>query len=169
MIKISRRFFSKLVAFTGLSTIFGSLLAWAQIQPIKDSIDITALEAYVDTLIPPDETPGAVALGVVDRILKKSETEAAYQAMIVSGCQWLNRQARKEGFEGFSKLSEENKEKIVRIAEMSLPGSPENSFFLKTRSDSFVYYYSNPKALALLSYSGPPQPLGFLDHGLPPK
>lgn len=168
MIKISRRLFSKLVVLTGLTVILGSLRNWFQIEPSQLPSTQSTLEAYLDILIPPDQTPGAVALGVADKLLKKAGTEAPYQVLITSGCQWLNRQANQEGAENFSVLSEESKEKIVRIAETSPSGTVENSFFTTTRNDAFVYYYAHPEALEFLSYSGPPQPMGFPDHTLPP-
>lgn len=169
MIKLSRRLFSKLIVLSTSTAILGPLRTWAKGHLIKETIDKAALEAYVDTLIPPDETPGAAALGVADKILMKAESESGYRAIIISGCQWLNQKARQEGSDSFSHLAVESKQKVVQIAESSLPGSPENSFFSKTLNDSFVFYYSHPKALEQFSYAGPPQPMGFPDHALPPK
>ena len=105
--------------FLGISVLAG---LWASAcgrtlrPPPAGSERLGTLEAYLDTLIPADATPGAVELGVPEKILARAARNTRYRELIERGCAWLDRQARKHGAAHFGALNESQRALIVRLA-----------------------------------------------------
>lgn len=125
------------------------------------------IEALLGTLIPDDETPGALKLGVSEMILSKAATQNKYRHIIKKGSEWLDREAGKLSSTDFTALREEDRDSIVARAIESPTDSLPRNFLELMRADAFEFYYSNPRSWAQLGYNGPPQPNGFMDYYKP--
>lgn len=136
-------------------------------RPLTDNEQET-FAAYLDTLLPADETPGALDLGIQTTLFDKAAADEKYRRTIKAGCAWLDRQTRKIGSEGFAALAEEEKRLLVSRSASGEWGSVERRLYDNARNDAFHAYYAHPGSWAGLAYRGPPQPLGYLDYSEPP-
>ena len=128
------------------------------------------LKAYLDTLIPADETPSASQLGVDQWMLAKGRKDEGYQLALVVGTTWLDEQARERGARDFASLDLSARETVVARAAEADSESVENLFFEITRTDAFLHYYAQPESWrGITGYQGPPQPQGYTDYYLPPQ
>jgi len=149
--------------------------AWALPLPGRPASSATvtlrlaALPAWLDTLIPPDETPGAGALGIADRIHGKALDVPAYQRLLTLGCAWLDQEARQRRAADFASLQPEERAAVASLAERSPAGSLPRVFFARTWDDARDFYYADPIVWPSLGYAGPPQPAGFPGHDRPPR
>ena len=125
--------------------------------------------AYLDTLIPEDETPSATQVGVAEKIMAKSKADPRYTQLIQEGCKWLDKQAGQYNAANFSTLSEAQRDTIVRLASEGHAGSLPLGFFGQTRQDAFFYYYAQSRSWPGLGYPGSPQPQGFPDYTSAPR
>ena len=133
----------------------------------KDSL--RALGPYLDTLLPADLTPSATGLGVDAAAVALAQANRSFERLLTLGCAWLDQQANELGVAEFSLLSEQPRVAIITIAEQSPAGSLPREFFTQTLGFAFHHYYAQPQSWRGLGYAGPPQPVGFPDHALPPK
>lgn len=128
------------------------------------------LRAYVDVLLPADETPSGTALGVDVRLLAVAKQREDYRRLLDWGLDWLNGQARAHYRRDFPELGEAEREAVVRRAAAGGYGTPARVFFERTRADAFTHYYARPESWrGIVQYRGPPQPLGFADYAEPPR
>ena len=125
------------------------------------------IEALLATLIPDDETPGALKLGVLEMILSKAATQYKYRHIIKKGSEWLDHAAGRLSSAGFMDLRAGERDSIIARAMESQTGSLSRKFLELMRADAFESYYSNPRSWAQLGYNGPPQPNGFTDYYKP--
>ena len=130
--------------------------------------EFDTLAAFLDTLIPADETPSASQLGVTDKIIATGKKSRRYRKLIEKGCAWLDRQARQLGAAHFSALTETQRERIAQQAENGEGGLVPAFFFEHIKVEAFSHYYADPRIWANLGYAGPPQPLGFMNYTQPP-
>ena len=146
-------------------------LFWpARARLLERSPEYQTFAAYLDTLIPEDETPSARQVGVVEKILAKSAAQRPYKQLIQKGCTWLDEQAgRQYDAASFAALSEAQRDAIVRLAADGQADILPLRFFRQTQQDVFFYYYAHPQSWPGLGYTGPPQPQGFLDYTHPPR
>ncbi len=132
--------------------------------------DQRTLDAYLDTLIPADaEGPGALQLGVPERLSAIAAADGDYSGLIEQLVRWLDERAQALGEVGFADLDGEARETIVRAAESAAAGSPARRAFARTRQDAFAAFYGDPRAWPGIGYRGPPQPEGFPDYDRPPQ
>lgn len=158
---ISRRSFLRLTVGAGLLASSGFILKGVFLPAELDAGERQTLEAFLDTLIPSDETPGALQLGVAEKILAKASGDSQYRRLIRKGCAWLDRRAGSKPGAGYSSLNEKRQEEIVGESAGSPAGSVPRIFFDIVRSDAFYYYYAHPASWTGLGYQGPPQPYGY--------
>lgn len=130
---------------------------------------LSSLPAFLDTLIPADETPSASALALDDKLYRHAMTIRNYVALLELGCQWLDAQAGALGKNRFHMLDERGRERIVALAESSPVGSIPRQLFDHVRSDLFGFYYAHPASWIGLGLDAPPQPRGYPDYVQPPK
>jgi len=163
-VPFSRRHFLSLSLGTGLL----ASLSLACQKPARDVLgkpgQQQTLAAYLDTLIPADETPSATQLGVDEKLLAEAETDSAYLRLIRTGCEWLEEQAKQAGAAHFAALNEEQRERVVNLAAAGEGGPWVEMFFDRTLADAFSHYYADPRSWRALDYAGPPQPRGFADY-----
>jgi len=131
--------------------------------------DEATLRAWLATLIPDDETPGALALGVDEQLLRLAAGRPALQALLHEGCRWLDRQARARSGGVFAAADERHREAIAGTAADSEAGSLPQLFFRATRTEAMRIYYAHPDSWAALHYHGPPQPNGFPRYASAPE
>ena len=149
-----------------LSRVVPSRAASLQSPRLADS----TLRAYVDVLIPADETPSATALDVDKQILVVARGHRNYQRLLDLGLDWLNMQARAKHGRNFPELAEGDREAVVRQAADAPNKTLPRIFFERTRADAFHFYYGRPESWrGIAHYRGPPQPLGFMDYAEPPR
>jgi len=125
--------------------------------------------AFVDTLIPEDQTPSASGLGLDKKLIVHAQTVHNYLSLITLGCQWLDQQAQAKARVTFSRLTDEHRQHVVSLAEMSASGSIAKQLFDHVRADLFEFYYSHPTVWTSLNLHGAPQPYGYLDYTQAPK
>ena len=146
----------------------GPVLAETPLAPSSpvDSI----LRAYVDVLVPADETPSATALGVDKRLLAFAREHPDYQRLLELGLAWFDRQARTKHGRGFPELREDEREAVVRTAAAADADTLPRVFFERTRAHALFHYYGRPESWrGIRQYRGPPQPAGFMDYARPPR
>ena len=161
-----RRFFIGSALVWVLSRVTPSRAARPPSAPLDDS----TLRAYVDVLIPADETPSATALGVDKQLLLVARGQRNYQRLLEFGLHWLNEQARGNYGRSFPELDERNRELVVGQAAAAGHRTLPRMFFERTRADAFFHYYGRPESWrGIAHYRGPPQPRGLLDYTQPPR
>ncbi len=146
------------------------LMQWPWRSVIATSGDnATTLAAFVDTLMPADETPAASELGI-DRMLQaRAEADDHYRRLLREGCGLLDRVAQRAYGRDFSELDEEQRVRIVEFFERQGPRTLARAFFRGVRDDLFELYYSQPQSWTGLGMDRPPQPAGYMDYQRPPE
>ncbi|MEN8259968.1 MAG: gluconate 2-dehydrogenase subunit 3 family protein [Pseudomonadota bacterium] len=129
----------------------------------------TTLSAYLDTLIPRDNSPGALDTGGLEHMLASAEADLKLKVLIQHGTAWLDEHAREAHHKPFSKLDPSAREMIVEAAAQAAKNnSVPRAFFEETRRVAMRHFYAHPSAWPALNYQGPPQPAGFPDYTQPP-
>jgi|PlaIllAssembly_1097288.scaffolds.fasta_scaffold185183_2 hypothetical protein len=161
-----RRFFIGSALVGALCRIAPSFAAAPPLPRLADA----TLSAYVDVLIPADETPGATALGVDKQLLAAAAGAPGHRRLLDAGLDWLNARSRARYARPFPELDERGREAIVGEAAAAGFGTLPRVFFERTRAAAFFHYYGRPESWrGMAHYRGPPQPLGFPDHTEPPR
>jgi len=127
------------------------------------------LRAFLDVLLPEDESPSASQLGVDAQILDEASEHPNVKGLLDTGSAWLDLQARRKRAQAFHQLDEQGKIDIVKLAESQPQPSLIRVYFRFVQDRAFKYYYSHPDSWASLGYDGPPQPRGFMDYDQPPR
>ena len=132
----------------------------------RPSLD--AFPAFLNTLIPADETPAASDLGIDHAIRADAARQPGLHRLIAAGCRWLDGQATRQGVSGFALLPMSDREAIVAVAARARPGSVPRAFFDVVRDRAMTAYYARPESWGPLGLAGPPQPNGYPDFDKPP-
>lgn len=126
------------------------------------------LQRYVDALIPADSSPGAVMLGVPQKMLLKARMVRGQLDQLQAGCELLDRLAQERFQSGFERLAPGQCNHIIGQIADTDANREAQAFFRLTQHDAFAFFYSHPASWQDLAYPGPPQPAGFMDHDRPP-
>ena len=130
----------------------------------------STLQAWVDLLVPADgEAPGAVALGVDRLIADAAQRNATLGALMSAGVAWADEQARRRGSTSFAALDQAGQEAIVAQAQSSASGSTPRVFFQSTLDDTLYHHYGDARSWPAVGFERAPQPIGYPDHGEPPR
>ncbi|MEH6628073.1 MAG: gluconate 2-dehydrogenase subunit 3 family protein [Motiliproteus sp.] len=152
---IKRRLLLQLSCIFGLATVLPSRLRWSSSK--KD------LNALIDTLI-----PNIDASAVSEALLLQFSTNK-YQAKIYNrGISWLDQQSMKKFQNYFSLLTPEQRTLLLKQAENATENSIPYELFHRAHKDSLKIFYGSKQGWDFVSYYGPPQPLGYPGHDLPP-
>jgi gluconate 2-dehydrogenase subunit 3-like protein len=169
----TRRGFIKTLAFGILGSEFisnFSIRALAKTE--EDGIEIQkgykifnletqkSMEALAETLV-----PGAKQMGIRRTFMDYISKNPGPGAFFDAGFWNLDTLSKTKFKKPFYQL-ENKKDKKVLIDHISVAN---RVFFSRFREMVIKFYYSNPAVWKRLSYSGPPQPKGFMDYWLPPK
>lgn len=177
--EISRR---KFIAGTSLGLIGAAVAYYLYPVPttkiVEDSLDLSngieispnfiildaetqkTIEAFLEVLL-----PGSKKLGIKDLMMKKFYDNKGIGSYVDSGI-W-NLHALTHSFHKKKFYELETKEEIDEVVNYSI--SKNYHFYRQFRKIAIQLYYSHPETYKKLNYSGPPQPLGFLDYHEPPK
>lgn len=166
--KLTRRTFVKWFSLSGIAAFIKPLPIFAKTIAESVDIDLPALKAYIDLILPKDELPGAIELGADKVLLQKAEHDARYAQTLGKGADWLNFLAFELGGKDFATLAEAQQSKIVSASESSPIASLPNLFYHTVRQDVFQFYYGHPEIVKHFHYAQPPQPHGFSDFAGPP-
>lgn len=159
----------KFIGLTGIS-LLAALGTWWYRKPNAQITTGANLLAWIDTLIPAEpDFPGALALGVADRIAAAIARDPQYAKLTEKALRWIDDRAREMGSAHFAELPNAQRHDIVAAAAASPSGSTPRTFFQATLDDALFHTYADPRAWVGLGYMGPPQPVGFPDHTAPPK
>jgi hypothetical protein len=127
------------------------------------------IRAIVDLLVPADDLPGAVGLGVDRQIAMAATTEPEFAALVASGVRWFAAAAHtKRNTMHFASLPEADQISIARDAEASTD-TDGGRLFASLRRRTMLIYYAHPQVVAAFPYAGAPQPLGFPDFAQAPR
>jgi hypothetical protein len=165
---LNRRDFIRLLFGSGLLAASAYLFKGVFLPSQLSQKEARTIEAVLDTLIPEYNGPGALALGVGDKVKMKAASDYKYRRLLKMGCTWLDKAAERLG-PGFASLKEDGRDAVLTIAYESTPNSLQRIFFDRMRADAFYYYYSEPASWKQIGYNGPPQPAGFPDYDKPPS
>lgn len=122
------------------------------------------LAALLDTLIPDDSTPGAVAIGLLEGFMVRVAGDTAFRDLMGDACRWLDLRARAEFGAPFAELEAGARESIVDQAAGAPPRSMPREFFQAAWDEAVFQYYADPRSWPGLGFDRPPQPLGYPDH-----
>lgn len=129
-----------------------------------------ALRAWIDTLVPAEpDFPGALALGVAERIDLAIQQQPAYAKLSAEALAWVDARALEAGGRRFADLAPEQRNHVVTAAAASAPGSAARTFFQATLDDTLFHTYADQRSWVGLGFAGPPQPLGFPDFAAAPR
>ncbi len=131
-------------------------------------ISARVLPAFLDTLIPADESPSATDLQVDKKLLEKIAQDPAYKKLLDYGCLWLEQRASSQYQESFWQLNEQQRDAIVTLLASKHPSSYAHQFFFRVQRDAFALYYSDPASWHGLALRQPPQPEGYAEYDRPP-
>ncbi len=162
-----RNFLQTLVLLGGF--VPAKLLLALPLENQRQAGSLSALPAFLDTLIPEDISPSASQLNVGPDLIDRARRESAFERLLILGCTWLNEQSYKQGKQIFENLDEASRIAIVKTAEQSADRSIPRVFFKAVQYYAFEIYYAHPETWVSLGYTGPPQPVGFPDYAKPPE
>ncbi len=153
---ITRRLLLKLSLISGVAAILPIHLLLRSYQ--------ANLEALIDTLIP-DADNSSAAEQLLKQFLQDYKQARIYQ----QGLAWLDRQAKTTFNDSFNLLSREQRDLLLTQADQTTRGSIPYRFLYRARKDALEMFYGSSQGWDVVGYYGPPQPLGYPDHHLPPK
>jgi hypothetical protein len=125
------------------------------------------LDSYIDTLLPADSAPGALALGVPMQVRALVRSKRALVPVYNSGLAWLAAAAQARHGRPFPVLALETRDLLVQQLSEQRDAMLAR-FFHKSLRHVMMFHYSNPAAWPALGLAGTPQPAGFPDYTRPP-
>jgi hypothetical protein len=138
-------------------------------EKISQVPDRDLFYAFVDTIVPVDEDPGAVEAGVADELLawfiSKPEEGEKTSHMLMA----IDQAARKRFDLPFQELGLINRSKILKAIKRSrnVARHPARDTIQRLRARIVRGFYLSPTGRAMLGYA-PPFPAGYPDYNLPP-
>lgn len=139
------------------------------VAPSMAEIEQRTIERIVDLLVPREETPGAVDLGIHRRVFDGMQRDAglalAYGALVAA----VDREARARHRVVFLDLGARQQHEVLLALASPALATPEGSAFLQLRQDTMRLYYAQPEVWPSLGLDGPPQPAGFVHYTDPPR
>jgi len=168
---VSRRSLLDRAARIGILAWLGTVVEGLWRGPTAHAAaDERTLRICLDTLIPDDASgPGALQLGIDERVAAAAAADSAYGTVLDNFCQWLDEQARAQGGPSFADLALEQREAVIQAAESADPNSLPHRAFQRIRYDTYTHYYADARSWPGIGYRGPPQPNGFPDYSQPPQ
>jgi hypothetical protein len=160
---MNRRVLLQRLSGLGLLAGAGWLFKQALFPHYPDFDQQATWRVWIDHLIPEDETPGALSLGIDAKILEKSE----YLDLVEKGTLWLYKTAKDRFDKPYTALSESEAESLIVMASKESGDSIPNSFFLYTRLEAMKLYYADPRSRVGTVWEQNPQPAGHPDFQQP--
>lgn len=171
-----RRFFRKLAAYASIlgGTVF---ISSCDEENGKQSSTNTSpaehgrqlLDAFVDTIVPSDQDPGAVEAGVATEMLARFSKKKNERKKVLLMLDGLDRLALQRFNSQFNVLTRVQRESVVKNLTDSQDkiDRPLQVTLVQQRSRIIRAFYLSPTGRAMLAYS-PPYPAGYPDFNNPP-
>lgn len=119
-----------------------------------------SMEALAEALL-----PGSKEIGIRDILMERISKDLGLAGFLDAGFWNLDTISKTKFKKPFYELQrKEEREAVIKHVSIR-----NNMFFKKFREMVIKTYYSHPAVWKKLSYSGPPQPKGFMDYSFPPK
>lgn len=115
---------------------------------------------FLNILIPADETPSVVELGIDQKLFSLPEIKE----LLKHGIAWLETQSQHTFKQAFVNLKSEQIETILTLAEQAPFESLPYQFFAQVRYHAMQFYYADPRSRIGLVWEQLPQPNGFMDY-----
>lgn len=168
-----RRFFANMLTVAsgalGLTACGEQRESTAQ-EKISQVPDRDLFYAFVDTIVPVDEDPGAVEAGVADELLERfiSKPEEGKKTSLMLMA--IDLAARKRYDLSFQELGLINRSKILKavIRRRNVADNSARDTIQRLRARIVRGFYLSPTGRAMLGYA-PPFPAGYPDFNLPPS
>jgi len=160
----SRRQFLRDLLLAAAFAASGITLWWRGRLPSLADGEPTLL-ALVDTLLPADDSPGALDLGVDKQVLRALAAEAHLSDLARAGLQWFDSAAARP----FAQLPLPARSELVARAASADRAKVERAFVDQLRHLTLGFYLAQPQSLQGLAYAGPPMPAGYPDQAIAPQ
>lgn len=128
------------------------------LQAASDAVERTALDAFLDTLLPADAvSPAASALGIGDEILDLAAGSDLFVRLLALGSEFLNA----AGPVPFAELPPDARHRVAAWMEASDYDQIPGRYFHLVRQSAVEFYYARPEAAAGFGLNVAPQPAGY--------
>jgi hypothetical protein len=153
----------------GSSGLLASDSKFPALDAAPDGEVAATIRAIVDLLVPADDLPGAVGLGIDRQILLAATADPEFAALLAGGIRWFEAAARshRDGMR-FAALPPADQMSIAASAEAN-QDSDGGRLFASLRRRTMLLYYAHPRVVASFPYAGAPQPQGFPDFEQAPR
>ncbi len=129
------------------------------------------LDAFVNTMIPRDETPGALDAGVADAVMASVQSQPELTRLLETGLEALDRASRAHCGRPFASASTEDRQALLRVLAEGRdppgwgPGGPLVGRFWNVARGLIVrLFYASPAGWAEISFPGPSVDRGGYRH-----
>jgi hypothetical protein len=167
--KITRRWFIAAGATAAAAIAAGLRLFGGGHEPAPRvaGIDRRQFEALVDTIVPADDAPGALAAGVAQRLLERFAREPWRAGEYRYGMPRLEALAKELAGRSFVDLDLAQRTRV--LAELLRRKGPDAAsgriLYVRARSDVLKEFYASPTGQKLLGYRPPLN--GYPDYAAP--
>ena len=156
-----RHFFAQSFSVASTATWLSSS-AMGQASDIKNRP--STLGAFLDTLIPSDETASATEAGILNPYLEWLDDDSFFKEVSFQVSNWLNEEALLISEKTFTLLEEVSRIRLLTELETLPIYTVGRTFFDSSRNQAFSLYYSRQESWQSLVLSRPPQPIGYLKY-----
>lgn len=120
-------------------------------------VDETALTALVDTIVPADEDPGAVAAGIHLALLEKIKEDRWHHAVYAKGLANIDALARQRHGKRFAELDLEARDELLvsLVREFKPEYNDARRCFVTARHAVLTRFYTSPAGWRVLEYRPP--------------
>lgn len=168
-----RRGWFKLIAGGGAAAALGTVAwrggPWRDAPATQAEVERATLSRIVDRIVPRDESPGAVDLGIDVQLIAEmdagAETAMVYGRMLDA----IDRSSRESHRAPFIDLGEAQKDAVLLALSRSPVDAPGLPGWVRLRQQTMALYYARPESWPALGLAGPPQPAGYVDYTEPPR
>jgi Gluconate 2-dehydrogenase subunit 3 len=131
----------------------------------------STLDAFVDTMIPRDETPGALDAGVADAVLATVQSQPEVARLLETGLEALERASHVHCGRPFASASTEDRQALLQVLVEGReppgwrPGGPlVGPFWNVARGLIVRLFYGSPAGWAEVGFPGPSVDRGGYRH-----
>ena len=165
-----RRFFAHLVSALGAMSVARTVLGAApeSMKPADETELAASFEFVIDTLVPADTDPGAVAAGVAATLYTQIAANAQHRARLAAMLAWIDRAALAKYRSRFRELplAERTEALLERLAAHDADGADARAELGYLRTRTLALFYTSPAGYRMLDYH-PPSAGGYPDYADP--
>ncbi len=169
----ARRGWFKLIAGGSAAAALGTVAwrggPWRDAPASQADVERATLSRIVDRIVPRDESPGAVDLGIDAQLIAEMETSAETAMIYGRMLAAIDRGSREAHRAAFIDLDDMRRDAVLLSLSLSPVDAPGLRGWILLRQQTMALYYARPESWPALGLSGPPQPAGFVDYTEPPR